>query len=173
MTNIVDELTLFYEEINYETPKLLYGTSYLDKTIYHDSDILKNIGIENYTILKYKYPNMYTTFKECLKYKSYDFITPMLTFEGDPQKVKSDIIKTIHYKRYFSVNSYIVFDGEKYCYSPTECNENESIFIIFCIIMVTLLTISFFILIYSEKNKKILNCYKGETKGKEITICDR
>uniref|UniRef100_A0A6C0BEF9 Uncharacterized protein n=1 Tax=viral metagenome TaxID=1070528 RepID=A0A6C0BEF9_9ZZZZ len=142
-------------------PDLFTGTSHIDGTYYHDSDILKYIGLENYIMLLRKFPSYFIYFDEFSAYfNSDELYIPgyiNLYISDDPRTVKSEIIKTIHYKQYFFKNSFLV-NKEEENIELKEKNNTVFIWIFICIIIVSLIFISIYVLNY---NYLLTNRLKG------------
>lgn len=148
-----------------QEPIVKLGTSYIDGKIINDSDIFLNIGYDNYVMLNRKYPYFFEYFKECdTKLDNIGMIPGQISLitNGDANKIKSDIIKTIYYRKYISPNSYLVSDEKINIKTPTKSEDTTLIWIFICIVMLSLLTFSFYILMTS----KYLNNYKNLQKIK-------
>lgn len=139
--------------------KLFENQSYIDGKIIYDKDILNNIGYDNYVMLSRKYPNYFKFFPECSTVSYDDYKHPgmiELITEGNVEKIKIDIIKTIYYGKRFSINSDLVIDKKNFSVSETE--DSLLIWIFICIIIVSLLFFSLYIIYISKIfNEKINN----------------
>lgn len=145
----------------YLEPRLFADGSVIENTIIRDSEIFQNVGYKNYIQLHRKYPGYFKYFSEC------DNITdgighvpsPILLYTcNDPKILKSDIVKTIYYKKWFSENSNLVLEcKDKIICRPTEFENTTSIWIFICIIIVTLIFFAVYILAMSPHADKLLN----------------
>jgi len=137
-----------------EEPRLFTGTSYIGGNYYHDSDIINYIGLDNYIILSRKFPNFFVEFNETKTCN--DILIPgyiNLILDGSPNKIKSDIIKTIHYKQKISSNSNLIIKFKEVDSRITK--DTTSIWIFICIVMIFLFVFSIYILV-ETKNKNII-----------------
>jgi len=140
-------------------PILFTGTSIIDNHIINDSDIFLHIGYENYVILNRKYPYYFKFFNECnTKNDKIGKIPGYLDvfFKYSIEEIKKDIIKTIYYKKYISEISDLVINFKICDTKPKEFENTISIWIFICIIIVSLLFFSVYILVKSEKINKII-----------------
>lgn len=145
----------------YVEPKLIADSAIIGNVIIKDSDIFKNVGYKNYVQLTTKYPGYFKYFKECDNITDgigYIPISISIFTSDDPEKIKKDIVKTIYYGEWISNNSDLVLDcKDKILCNPTEFESTTFIWIFICIILITLLFFSTYILIKSPHVYKLLN----------------
>lgn len=151
---------IFHESCDdLKNPIIRLGTSYIDGEIINDSDIFLHVGYENYIMLQRKYPYFFKYFKECDTNMDIIGMIPgkiSLITVGDANQIKSDIIKTIHYKRYVSFNSYLINNIKQNVKRPIELEDTTSMWIFICILMVSLLLFSLYIFIVSNNIKDLI-----------------
>lgn len=160
-------MELMNDEIKIEEPLITNGTSYINGQIINDSDIFRYVGYDNYIMLYRKYPHYFKYFKECdTKSEGIGTIPGYINLfiSDNPQKIKSDIIKTIHYKTYISTNSYLVKDFEFITDKPTELDDTTSIWIFICIILISLLFFSAYIFTVCPLNKQFFGIISNDNE---------
>lgn len=139
-------------------PTLFDGSSIIDGKIINDYDIFRNIGYDNYVMLNRKYPLYFKYFDECkTKTDGIGFIPGRINIfiSSDPEEIKKDIIKTMHYNIYISKNSELLCNVKKLECKPTQLCDSTSIWIFVCIIMIILLVFSVYVLNLSPHMMKI------------------
>ena len=105
-----------------------------------------------------KYPSYFEHFSYINKETYMDIISPsevLISLPDDPRIIKSDIIKTVHYKKYISRVSDLVINIEKNKIIDLSINDGIHIWIIFCITMVFLIFISCYVISISSSFKKL------------------
>jgi hypothetical protein len=135
---------------NFEEPIMFKDSSLICDTIYKDSDIFMNVGYKNYIMLCRKFPKHFTFFEECnTENENIGYIPGYINLylTGDAYNIKSDIIKTMHYDTWISPNSELVFGSKPLEFKPTEFRESLSIWIIICIVIITLFFIATYVLL--------------------------
>lgn len=157
----------YNNQVKLKEPLIRNGTSYINGQIINDSDIFRYIGYNNYIMLYRKYPFYFKYFKECDTLSEGIGSIPgeiNLFISDNPYDIKSDIIKTIHYKTYISPNSYLVKDFNFTTNKPTELDDTISIWIFICIIIISLLVFSVYVFIISPTSRKFLIVNSNDTQ---------
>ena len=159
--NFLCKKCLDYNDLNandkMNEPQLFDGTSHIDGSYYHDSDILRYIGLDNYIMLHRKFPLYFFYFKECNKEIEINVFSPgniNLYISDNPRQIKSEIIKTIHYKRYISENSKLVNLCDNIDLIPKNINDTTFIWIFICLIFISLIVISIYVMVNTKSVNK-------------------
>lgn len=141
------------------------GSSYINGRIINDSEIYNRVGYKNYIMLYRKFPSFFKCFKECETLNDKIGIIPgdiSLFITNDPFEVKSDIIKTIYYKKFISNNSYLIINNTNDNNFPTNLEEGNTIWILFSLIMVILIVFSICIFVNSKHTKSFFVNYDSK-----------
>ena len=113
----------------------------------------------NYIMLHRKFPKYFSYFRECKRILEYPMFSPIyinVFISDDPRVVKSDIIKTIHYKKYVSENSRLLIHNDTDPITPHDIHDTTFMWIFICLIMISLLVISIYVMTISYPFERFL-----------------